>query len=159
MILFEKPMNYWFFRLDFFQFRPTFDTHQSIENMARNDLEDRLINFSVKCIELAESITKSYAGIKLSEQLISSSSSAALNYGEAQSAESSKDFIHKIKIVLKETRESHVNLRIVKGSKLTTKIELLDILIQEANELVSIFVASVNTAKANAEKTMKKKVV
>lgn len=83
--------------------------------MSRNDLEDRLINFTVRSVRLAGQLPKSVIGHRLNDQLTRASSSAALNYGEAQSAESRKDFVHKIKIVLKELRESNVVLKLTKG--------------------------------------------
>ena len=66
------------------------------------NLEERLITFSVKTIQLIDGILKSKAGNHLSGQLIRSGTSCALNYGEAQGSESRKDFIHKLKIILKE---------------------------------------------------------
>ncbi|MCF7833615.1 MAG: four helix bundle protein, partial [Candidatus Marinimicrobia bacterium] len=75
--------------------------------MTKYDLEDRLIAFSAQIIEIAESVTNSYTGNQLSTQLLRSGTSVSLNYGEAQSAESRKDFIHKIKLILKELRETN----------------------------------------------------
>lgn len=75
------------------------------------DLEERLIEFAVDIIKIADhSMNNSYASNHLCKQLIRSTTAAALNYGEAQSAESHKDFLHKMKIALKELRESMVNL-------------------------------------------------
>mgnify|MGYP000343400931 CR=1 FL=1 len=62
------------------------------------NLEERLIKFSVKVIELVDGVKKSRTGNHLSGQLIRSGTSCALNYGEAQGSESTKDFIHKLKI-------------------------------------------------------------
>jgi four helix bundle protein len=75
------------------------------------DLEDRLVDFSVLMLRVADALPKSYAGQHLSGQLTRSGTSPALNYGEAQSGESRKDFIHKVKICLKELRESQVCLK------------------------------------------------
>ncbi len=125
---------------------------QQNRKMAKNDLEDRLINFAVAVITLSEGLKKSYAGNHLSEQIIRSSTSAALNYGEAQSAESRKDLVHKIKVVLKELRESSVNLKIILKANLHTDKVLLNKLIGESHELLSIFVASVKTARQNLNK-------
>ena len=66
------------------------------------DLEDRLVRFAANIILFAKVFPKDCGGKTLEDQVIRSSVSAALNYGEAQSAESSKDFIHKMSIVLKE---------------------------------------------------------
>jgi four helix bundle protein len=68
-----------------------------------------------------------------------------LNYGEAQGGESRRDFIHKIKIVLKELRETFVCLKIIERSK-----ELIERAIKENDELVAIFVKSAETAQKNS---------
>ena len=72
-----------------------------------------------------------------------------MNYGEAQSGESRKDFIHKIKIVLKELRESYVCLKIICRSKLCNSEEIMKLAMIENNELISIFVKSAETAQKN----------
>jgi four helix bundle protein len=74
-----------------------------------------------------------------------------LNYGEAQSGESRKDFIHKIKIVLKELRESNICINIIYRSKLYKKPDVVEKALKESNELISIFVKSVETAQKNIE--------
>ena len=69
------------------------------------ELEDRLIDFAVRIINVVEALPSSKAGNHVAGQLIRSGTAPAPNYGEAQSAESRKDFIHKMKIALKELRE------------------------------------------------------
>jgi four helix bundle protein len=69
--------------------------------MNKYDLEERFIDFSVLIIEIVNEIPNSKAGNHLSGQLVRSGTSVSLNYGEAQSAESKKDFIHKMKVILK----------------------------------------------------------
>ena len=81
--------------------------------MNSKELESRLIDFAVEIIDLVKNNDDNYAGKHLSGQIIRSSTSAPLNYGEAQSAESRRDFIHKMQISLKELRETYVNLRII----------------------------------------------
>ena len=81
--------------------------------MNKFDLEERLIWFSVRVIELSESLKESFAGLHLGKQIVRSATSSALNYGEAQSAESPKDFIHKMGICLKELRETFINIKII----------------------------------------------
>ena len=117
--------------------------------MVNNNLEERLINFAVSVISISEKMKKSFAGNDLSAQLIRSSTSAAQNYGEAESAESRKDFIHKLKVVLKELRESYVSLKIVHLSKLYSEENNILSAINENNELISIFVSSIRTAAKN----------
>jgi len=80
----------------------------------RLELEDRLIRFAVSVIKVGESLPGTKTGNHIASQLIRSGTSPAPNYGEAQGAESIADFIHKMKISLKELRETHVWLRIIK---------------------------------------------
>ena len=118
--------------------------------MKTNDLEERVIDFAVFVIDNIEDVKKNYAGNYYGNQLIRSSGSPALNYGEARSAESHKDFVHKMGVCLKELRESHNCLRIINRAKLFTgKQENIDKAIDENNQLISIFVASIKTSKSN----------
>ena len=116
--------------------------------IGKYDLEKRLIDFAVRMIEIAENLRKSVAGNHLSGQLLRSATSAALNYGEAQASESRRDFIHKMKIVLKELRESNVCLQIILRTKLYDSNEYLIPAINEVNELIAIFVKSIETANS-----------
>ena len=112
--------------------------------MNRQELEDRLIDFSVVVMKIADSLPQTRSGSTIANQIVRSGTSPALNYGEAQSAESTKDFIHKCQIVLKELRETLISLKIIKKANLLNNIESS---IQENNELISIFVATVNKLK------------
>ena len=116
--------------------------------MKRNELEERLIEFSVSCIGISRKMMDDKVGVHIMGQIIRSSTSCALNYGEAQSGESKRDFIHKMKIVLKELRESYVCLRIILRSNLTDQKDKVEKAIEEANELISIFVKSISTAQS-----------
>lgn len=120
--------------------------------MNKFDLEERLIWFSVRIIELSGSMQESFAGSHLSKQIVRSATSSALNYGEAQSAESPRDFIHKMGVCLKELRETFINIKIIKYGKLSNNEKLLGICYLENNELISIFVKSIETAKRNNSK-------
>jgi four helix bundle protein len=114
--------------------------------MNKIELENRLIDFAVGIINFAETIAGNKSGIYLSGQVIRSGNSSALNYGEAQSAESTNDFVHKLKVVLKELRETYINLRITKQAKLSKEVVKLDELIKENCELIAIFSKSIGTA-------------
>jgi four helix bundle protein len=111
------------------------------------DLEERLIDFDVRIIRMAESMPKTRTANHIAGQLIRCGTSPAPNYGEAQSAESRADFIHKMKVCLKELRETRVWLLMIASAKLIKPVSKLDSLIQENNELISIFVTSIKTAK------------
>ena len=114
------------------------------------DLEDRLIDYAVRIIKVSEQLPESKAGKHIAGQVLRSGTAPAPNYGEAQSAESSKDFIHKIKIALKELRESKIWLKIIVRAKLIQE-SLLESLIEESDELTAILFKSVDTAKKNMD--------
>ena len=113
------------------------------------DLEARLIDFAAAIISFTDSMINTKAGNHMGNQLLRSGTSPALNYGEAQSGESRKDFIHKMKVVLKELRESGVAIKIVEKSKLHLDVDTIARLQNECNQLISIFVKSVETANKN----------
>lgn len=123
-----------------------------MENKDRKfDLEERLIAFAAEIINFSNSVEDTKAGHHLSGQLIRSGTSPALNYGEVQAAESRKDFIHKMKIILKELRETLICLKILKRCNLSAEVSnpKLELLLNETNELISIFVKSIQTAQSN----------
>jgi four helix bundle protein len=101
---------------------------------------------------IAESIPKTKAGNHISGQLIRCGTSPAPNYGEAQDAESRSDFIHKMKVSLKELRETKVWLLIIRKANLIKPASKLDPVIDENNQLISIFVTSVKTARKNEKR-------
>lgn len=111
------------------------------------DLEDRLIDFAVLMISISESLPNTRAGNHIAGQIVRSGTSPALNYGEAQDAESNPDFIHKIKIILKELRETFVALKIIRKAKLFKNENIIEQSLKENNELIAIFVATVKTAR------------
>jgi four helix bundle protein len=116
------------------------------------DLEDRLVNFSIMISDLLENLPATISCKYISGQLIRSGLSPALNYGEAKSAESINDFIHKMKVALKELRESFIALKILRKMKIQEKEMNIEICITECNELISIFVKSIQTADKNRKK-------
>ena len=116
----------------------------------RVQLENRLIDFSIKIINITEKPPNTYASNHLGNQILRSGTSPALNYGEAQRAESKKDFIHKMKICLKELQETSVILKILsrKGYEPVNELEIAK---KENQELIAIFVASINTSQKQTE--------
>jgi len=125
--------------------------------MKQFNLEDRLVDFAVQIINIIEALPKNPVCKHLgTNQLLRSGTSPALNYGEAQAAESRADFIHKVKIVLKELRESFICLKILNRKQYLSQ-DILNPILKENNELISIFVKSYKTAKENLEKEKRKK--
>ncbi len=114
--------------------------------MKADQLEERLIQFSVDVIHLAKKGEKSFEADHLKKQWIRSATSCALNYGEARSAESTRDFIHKMKLCLKELRESLINIKIQHRAQLIKDNKGIEKIKKENDELISIFVASIKTS-------------
>lgn len=114
----------------------------------KNEMEERLINFALFGIEISEELPNTFIGIHLGKQLARSSTSPALNYAEACDAESRKDFIHRLKIVNKELRESLVCMKIIERKPLIVNSKVSNAL-KECNELISIFSKSIQTSKNN----------
>lgn len=110
------------------------------------DLAERLIDFAARVMRVAEELPDSRAGNHVRGQLLRCGTSPAPNYGEAQSAESRADFIHKVKIILKELRETDVWLRLMVRARLIERDECLASLVRECDELIAIFVRSAQTA-------------
>jgi four helix bundle protein len=113
------------------------------------DLEDRLINFASSVLELTELLPARSACVHLGHQLTRSGTAPALIYGEAQGAESRNDFIHKMKVGLKELRETSVCLRIIERQAYIQPVDKLHFVLRENIELIAIFVKSIKTAASN----------
>ena len=120
--------------------------------MKKFDLEGRLIDFSVLIIEINREMPNTYASNHLAKQLLRSGTSVSLNYGEAQSGESRRDFVHKMKLVLKELRETLICLKIIYRTKLYKTQIKIEKAKSETNELISIFVKSIETAQKNMKR-------
>ena len=117
----------------------------------RKELENRLVNLSVNIEKLCNGLIAGFMSEHLSKQIIRSSNSAALNYGEAQAAESRSDFIHKISIVLKELRETQISLNLLSGSTTANQKDKMQACQKECDEMIAIFHKTVMTAKSNAK--------
>jgi four helix bundle protein len=113
------------------------------------DLLERLIDFAVRIIKVAEALPNTKAGNHIKGQILKSGTSPAPNYSESQSAESRFDFIHKIKIALKELRETKVWLIVIYRTEMIKPRTRLIPLISENDELISILFRSVETARKN----------
>ena len=115
----------------------------------RYDLEDRLLEFSARIIRLVDAMPNTRAANHLAGQVLRSGTSPYGNHGEVEAAESRKDFIHKLKICLKELKETRRWLRLVSKSKLLPEKKMARIL-GETEELIRIFFSSIRTAEKNS---------
>lgn len=111
--------------------------------MKENDLLDRTFNFGVRCLKLLRTFPNSSEYLIIKNQLGKSSTSVGANYEEAQAGSSKADFRNKVRISLKEARESNYWLRVMKSIQETNDDEL-NSLIQESNELKKILASILN---------------
>jgi four helix bundle protein len=111
------------------------------------DLEERLREYSAAIIRLVETLPATRAGNHVAGQLLRCGTSPYPNHGEAQSAESPGDFIHKMKVCLKELRETYRWLRLIKRVPLLKPDSEVDPLLAETTELIKIFYSSIRTAE------------
>lgn len=113
------------------------------------DLEDRLVDFTCKMIDIVEALPKSRAGSYIAGQLIKSCHSPTFNYGEVQAAESRNDFIHKMGVVLKELKECRTALKIIQKKVMIDYSETFSDIFKETEELIAIVAKGISTAKRN----------
>lgn len=115
------------------------------------DIEERLLEFAVRVGKAIDALPDTRLGRHIAGQFVRSGTSPAPNYAEACAAESKKDFIHKLGIVLKELRESSVWIRLIAKSELIPK-QRLEQLRDECEQLCKIIAKSLVTAKSNLNK-------
>ena len=124
-----------------------------MENQKRKyDLKDRLVAYTCRMIDVVEALPNSRAGNYIAGQLIRSCHSPTFNYGEAQAAESNDDFIHKLKICLKELKECRTALKVILRKELIKPVQRLEDVFQETEELIAIIAKSIETASRNGGK-------
>lgn len=109
-----------------------------------DDIEERLIDFAVSIVKLSSNLPKDPAGKYIGGQVLRSGTATAAHYAEARGAESTRDFIHKLRICLKELNESRVWLKIIARSKLISEDKLSQVS-KEVDELCRIINASIKT--------------
>ena len=117
-----------------------------------DDIEERFVDFAVRILKLCEALPSNVIGAKhIRGQLVRSGTSPAPNYGEARGAESQKDFVHKLKVVLKELNESRVWLKIIAKAQFLPHAKLNEIM-DECDQLCRIISSSIQTARTKSEK-------
>ena len=114
------------------------------------DLEERLLEFASAVIDLTEKLPNSRAGSHVAGQILRSGTSPFPNHGEAEDAESREDFIHKLKVCLKELRETRRWARLIGRKNWAKDDPTLQFVLGESDELIRIFFSSVQTAQRNA---------
>jgi four helix bundle protein len=114
------------------------------------DLEKRLLEFASAVIDLSEKLPNSRPGNHVAGQILRSGTSPYPNHGEAEDAESREDFIHKLKICLKELRETLRWARLLERKGWAKGDATLTFVLSESDELIRVFFSSIQTAKRNA---------
>ena len=111
------------------------------------ELEDRIVRFAARCVKVCAALpVKAIGSASFADQLFRSSTSIAANYAEACEAESAKDFVHKLKVAMKELSETRIWLRLIGEGGYIENSKLAN-LIDESRELSRILSASVVTTK------------
>jgi four helix bundle protein len=133
----------------------TFNAQHSTPNAQlvskpRFDLEERLLDFSVRIVRLVDALPNTRAANHIAGQLLRCGTSAYGNHGEVEAAESRKDFLHKLKVCLKELKETRRWLRLLAESSMLQETKMTAIL-NETEELIRIFFSSIRTAERNAK--------
>ena len=116
------------------------------------ELQKRLIDFAVRIIKVANGLPRTTAGRHICEQLVRAGTSPAANYAEACSAESRADFIHKLKVVLKELNETNVWMEMITTSQIIKSPRLKEV-IDENQQLGKMINASITTSKSRQKRT------
>lgn len=116
------------------------------------DLEDRLVNFSSRIIDAIENLPDTRTANYIAAQMIRCSLAPVLLYGEVQAAESRDNFIHKMKIVVKELKETRACLKLIRKREMIKPVSRIDSVCKENEELIAIGSKSIDTAKKNQTK-------
>jgi len=111
-----------------------------------DDISERLIQFAARVIHLCNELPQNPAGRHVAGQLLRSGTAPAPHHAEARGAESTADFVHKLKIAVKELNESEVWLRIIVASDMRPASRVNGLL-SECNQLSRILSASIKTAR------------
>ena len=109
------------------------------------DIQERTFEFAVRVVKLVNRLPRTIAGVEVGRQIVRSATSVGSNVEEADAAESKRDFIHKMSIAHKETRETRYWLRVIGAALLDD--EEVRALIQESDELVRILYTIVENAR------------
>jgi four helix bundle protein len=110
-----------------------------------DDIQERLIQFAARIVKLCDDLPRTRAGQHIAGQLLRSGTAPAAHHAEARSAESQADFVHKLKIAVKELNESAVWMRVIVASEMKT-MNMMASLLDECQQLQRILGASIATA-------------
>jgi four helix bundle protein len=124
----------------------------SMTEPLKYNLEDRLVEFTCRMIDVVEALPNTRAGNYIAGQLIRSCHSPTFNYGEAQAAELPDDFIHKMRVILKELKECRTALKVIIKKEMIKPVKKLDGIYKETEELIAIVGKSISTAITNKNK-------
>ena len=130
---------------------PVLELNEGGGDKRKFDLEERLLEFASAIIDLSESLPATRAGNHIAGQVLRSGTSPLPNHAEAEAAESRDDFIHKLKICLKELRETRRWARLIQRQHWIKNETTLVFVLGESEELIRIFHSSIQTAKRNAQ--------
>ena len=111
-----------------------------------DDIQERLMQMAVDTVLLCDQLPKRSSASHIAEQLMRSATSPAPNYAEARGAESDRDFVHKLGVVLKELNETGVWMQILIRTGMIPAQQVKPIQ-DECTSLCRILAASIRTMK------------
>jgi four helix bundle protein len=121
--------------------------------MTPDDFSERLWDFAVAVATLVEHLPDTRVGRHVAGQLLRCGTASAPNYDEGRSAESRRDFVHKLGIATKEMRETRGWLRFTTKLKMKLRLDQpLSCVIDESSQLLRMLSSSVQTAKKNGRR-------
>ena len=126
------------------------NSERAVTSPMRFDLDERLLNFATAVCRIVSEFPGNRIGIHIAGQLVRSGTAPAAHYAEAQGAESRRDFVHKLRLALKELRESLVWLCLARRTGLATD-RPIELAVRECQELIAILATSIRTARRNAK--------
>ena len=130
--------------------------HEGGNGKQKFDLEERLLAFACATIDLSEKLPDSRAGNHVAGQILRSGTAPYPNHGEAEAAESREDFVHKLKICLKELRETRRWATLIERKDWATREPVLMVVLAESDQLIRIFFSSIQTARRNIQNERRK---
>ncbi|HEY3897730.1 MAG TPA: four helix bundle protein [Chthoniobacter sp.] len=125
-------------------------TSNEEQRKRRFDLEERMLAHAARIVGLYDSLPAGSGARQIGDQLVRSGTSPYLHHGEVEAAESIDDFIRKLKVCLKELRETWRALRLLQRTLQISNTGEIDSLVEETQQLIRVFYTSIRTAQKRA---------
>jgi four helix bundle protein len=119
------------------------------EKEVKIDIDKRTYSFALETVRFIKKLQRNMISLEIGKQLLRSATSIAANVEEAQGAFSKEDFVYKMNTSLKEAKEAHLWLKLIRDSEISNDIKALNTLIDECYQIKNILGKIVKTSKTN----------